>query len=223
MILSWLGGGDRDEADIVHALATFLGSSGSSPSGRFLPRASALLEARDVWRGISGVDDFQNLLPLHFLLPNRTFLQWSARKKQIPPSRFRIICLHRSERTPVSPKLQQKLVLESRVVAMLDLSVTATASLLSQRSSRTRTGGILLDMYWIGTEAEFSTCLHAILYDIWQDRGQQLDAWQQLYALACVKLCFRRMWVFCDEDAVTRRSNALTALSWLGAAQASDE
>lgn len=37
-------------------------------------------------------------------------------------------------------------------------------------------------------------CLRLILEDIWADQEKQLDAWQQLYMLACVKKGFKYFW-----------------------------
>jgi hypothetical protein len=59
-------------------------------------------------------------------------------------------------------------------------------------------------MTWFGTAADYSTCLRTILDDIWANRDDQLDAWQQLYALACVKLWFKCMWKTGDEAEVAR-------------------
>ena len=95
---------------------------------------------------------------------------------------------------------------------MFDLTVTATRSLLSQEShwaSHYMSDHVFAlaespDMTWFGTEAEFSTCLRSILDDIWANRGNQLDAWQQLYALACVKLWFKCMWKIGDDTEVAR-------------------
>jgi hypothetical protein len=38
-------------------------------------------------------------------------------------------------------------------------------------------------------------CLRLILDDIWADQDNQLDAWQQLYLLACVKKSFKHLWI----------------------------
>jgi hypothetical protein len=62
-------------------------------------------------------------------------------------------------------------------------------------------------MSWVGTATAYSACRQALLDDIWRDRDHQLDAWQQLYVLACVKLCFRRMWKIGNEAKVSRWTN----------------
>lgn len=93
---------------------------------------------------------------------------------------------------------------------MFDLSTTATAALLWQSQwwtpdvydMSTLVLARALEMAWIGTAADYSSCLQVILDDIWQDCDQQLDAWQQLYALACVKLWFKCMWRIGDEAEV---------------------
>jgi hypothetical protein len=38
-------------------------------------------------------------------------------------------------------------------------------------------------------------CLQLLLDDIWADQEKQLDAWQQLYSLACVKKSFKHLWI----------------------------
>jgi hypothetical protein len=37
--------------------------------------------------------------------------------------------------------------------------------------------------------------LQLLLDDIWADQEKQLDAWQQLYSLACVKKSFKHLWI----------------------------
>jgi hypothetical protein len=137
-----------------------------------------------------------------------------------PLSSFRIICTDRRDRTNVSQIYQQQLLFQPVVVAMFDLSLAATARLLSQKSLRafpyfhghryTLADG--LDMIWIGAAADYSTCLRTILDDIWANRDRQLDAWQQLYALACVKLWFKYMWKIGDEAEVARWQSDVSEL-----------
>jgi hypothetical protein len=38
-------------------------------------------------------------------------------------------------------------------------------------------------------------CLQLIIDDVWADQDKQLDAWQQLYLLACVETSFKHLWV----------------------------
>jgi hypothetical protein len=45
-----------------------------------------------------------------------------------------------------------------------------------------------------GTQQDFSTCLDQILSMIRADEQGQLDAWQQLYTLACLKAYFKDFW-----------------------------
>jgi hypothetical protein len=220
VVLSWLGSHDRDEADIMHGLALLLGPGSSLPN-QFWPQILALMKARDVWRGPQVLDERKNLLSLQVLLPNNAFLHWwaASRSPASPllaniPSPFRLVFMHWSERITVSQKAHQQLMFKPRIVASYDLSTTTSATLLSRRTrwSECNTVDRFFTvckspvMTWIGTAVEFSACLHAILDDIWQNRGQQLDAWQQLYALACVKICFRRMWRIGDEAEVVMRT-----------------
>jgi hypothetical protein len=45
-----------------------------------------------------------------------------------------------------------------------------------------------------GTQEDFSDCLEQILSKVRADEQGQLDAWQQLYTLACVKTYFKHFW-----------------------------
>ena len=215
IILSWLGSSDHDQAYTIHGLAG-IKAPVSYPSW---PRISASLESRNVWRGPQAIDENRKLVPLQLLLHDTAFTRWWA-SYQLPeaslpdgplPS-FRVICTHRKERMNVSQLHQHQLVFQPVVVAVFDLTGTATKSLLSQKShwtSQFMEHNVYslaegLDMTWFGTEAEYSTCLRSISDDIWANRDNQLDAWQQLYALACVKRWFKCMWKIGDEVEVAR-------------------
>lgn len=217
IMLSWLGSSDLDQADTMQGLAGI--ESQVSPPDPSWPRISALLESRNVWRGPQAIHGNRQLVPLQLLLPSTAFMRWWASYKlpegllpDAPLSSFRVICTHRKERINVSQVHQPQLVFQPVVVAMFDLTVAATKSLLSQKShwaSLPTTNHVYaltasLDMTWFGTEAEYSTCLRTLLDDIWANRDNQLDAWQQLYALTCVKLWFKCMWKIGDEVEVAR-------------------
>ncbi|GAB7331480.1 hypothetical protein MBLNU13_g02885t1 [Cladosporium sp. NU13] len=225
IVLSWLGSSDLDQADTMHGLAGIrCRASQLDPSW---PRILGLLELRNVWRGPQAIDENRELVPLQFLLPNRAFMRWSASDQPLdgslpdgPLSCFRIICTDRKERINVSQILQKQLVFQPAVVAVFDLGSAATTFLLSQKShwafqSVTNHAYALaesLDMTWFGTAADYSICLRTILDDIWANRDHQLDAWQQLYALACVKLWFKCMWKIGDEAEVADWQSDVHAL-----------
>lgn len=110
-------------------------------------------------------------------------------------------------------KSQSHLIPSSAVVVAFSLGATVSTLLISLRTKWegvTTSLQAVFDSFasftvtWIGTPAEYSGCLQSILDDIWTDPDQQLDAWQQLYALACVKSFFRRMWKIGDEAKVAR-------------------
>ena len=217
IVLAWLGSSDLDQADAMHGLAGI--KCKISPPHPSWPQISALLEVRDVWRGPQAFDENQQLLPLQLLLPNRAFMRWWAPDQPLgdslpdaPLSSFRIICTDRKERINVSQVHQQQLVFQPVVVAIFDLSLAATACLLSQKphwadpsvSNDVYSFTQRPNMTWLGTPDDYSTCLRTILDDIWADRDHQLDAWQQLYVLACVKLCFKCMWYIADEAEVAK-------------------
>lgn len=217
IMLSWLGSSDLDQADTMHGLAGI--RCKVSPPDPSWPRIAALLEQRKLWRGPQAVDEHRQMVPLQFLLPNSAFVRWRASHQPLegpvpdgPHSSFRIVCTHRNERVNVSQMYQPQLVFQPVVVATFDLSLAATTCLLSQKSHWASSNYIThvyactegLDMTWFGTAADYSTCLRTMLDDIWADRDHQLDAWQQLYALACVKLWFKCMWKIGDEAEVAK-------------------
>lgn len=115
------------------------------------------------------------------------------------------------------------------VVAMFDLSLTATKILLSRKSHwafKSRANHVyvlaeILNMTWFGTAADYSTCFRSILDEIWANRDDQLDAWQQLYALACVKLWFKCMWKIGDAAEVARWQSDVLELHKALAAESS--
>jgi hypothetical protein len=220
IIISWQGSRDHDEAGMIHDLAIFRGSAcDPSLSNRFWQQVLELFEAREVWRGPQAVDEDDQLLPLQLILPNSGFLQmWAASQSSaipssaLPASRFRIMCLRRHQQIYVSQTLPHEVTHAHEAVAMFDLSSTATEALLLQSQWWTSDAtefptlatASFLEMTWVGTDADYSSCVQVIIDDIWQDRDQQLDAWQQLYILACVKLCFGRMWKIGNEARVAR-------------------
>jgi hypothetical protein len=50
------------------------------------------------------------------------------------------------------------------------------------------------DRAFAGTEADFERCRDGILKEIWANDRCQVDSWQQLYLLTCVKLYFKTLW-----------------------------
>jgi hypothetical protein len=214
IVLTWRGKGDQDEIDIMHGLAALLSPRfGRSPE-RSWSQVLALMEERDVWRGPQAVDQRHALLPLQFLLPNSAFLHWwmSSQPWSSPStsgfhSTFRLICVHPKQWKSGTKLLQRRqMASKETTVAFFDLSVTATTTLISQsidwtsldNMSQFYTLAYALKMTWVGTKADYSACLKAIIDDIWANRDEQLDAWQQLYTLACVKLYLKRMWKIAD-------------------------
>ena len=218
IMFSWLGSSDLDQAYTIQNLAGI--KPQASPPHHSWPRISALLESRNLWRGPQAIGGNRQLVPLQLLLPNTAFIRWwesshlpEASLPDGPLSSFRVICTNRKERINISQIHQQQLVFKPVVVAVFDLTVTTTKSLLLQESHWASHSSVSdhvysltesLDMTWFGTEAEYSTGLRSISDDIWANRDNQLDAWQQLYALACVKLWFKCMWRIGDNTEVAR-------------------
>lgn len=47
---------------------------------------------------------------------------------------------------------------------------------------------------FLGTDDQFDSCIEEVKTEIWANRKGQLDAWQQLCMLACVKKDFKKFW-----------------------------
>ena len=45
-----------------------------------------------------------------------------------------------------------------------------------------------------GRKKAFNKRLQKLLKDVWKNSGGELDAWQQLYLLACIKTYFKDFW-----------------------------
>jgi hypothetical protein len=57
------------------------------------------------------------------------------------------------------------------------------------------------DITFAGTLQQRQQCLKLIIQEIWQNTGNQLDAWGQLFLLACVKKGFSTYWKIAASDA----------------------
>lgn len=85
----------------------------------------------------------------------------------------------------------------------LDLSAKLTAQLLSSSDSHqevTTNGDVefakaeQFELRLTGTAQQYEECLQMIIEEAWDNVNDQLDAWQQLYLLACVRMWFISYW-----------------------------
>ncbi|KAM0713978.1 hypothetical protein Q7P37_010942 [Cladosporium fusiforme] len=77
---------------------------------------------------------------------------------------------------------------DCHVLACFDLSVRSTENLLTYSKNEYE------PFRFTGTAKNYAECLENMVTEIWANCGQQLDAWQQLHLLACVKKWFVEFW-----------------------------
>lgn len=111
-------------------------------------------------------------------LPESLKLQRSRRT-------IRLLCLD-SEQLATGPLVRKDV---SKATACFDISEKCSEAIGNLVIDETSPLGRFVES--MGQER----CLRLILEDIWADQEKQLDAWQQLYMLACVKKGFKYFWV----------------------------
>ena len=85
----------------------------------------------------------------------------------------------------------------------LDLSVRSSSYILQFRTvapSSYRDTSKMTKIAFAGTSQQREECLQMMIEEVWQNNGDQLDAWSQLYLLACVKTYFRDYWQIAASD-----------------------
>ena len=104
-------------------------------------------------------------------------------------SPLQLVCLHRRALLDHRSQVRgQTAISTPKVVVLFEISSTLVKALLAKsnqprswewNTNRTRLGNL--------AAADLESCVQAILEELWEDVRHQLDAWQQLYALACFK------------------------------------
>jgi hypothetical protein len=123
-------------------------------------------------------------------LPLQIQTDWALRRRpQQSDMCFRILCLANIDwvRGRLVPKLGEQFGKD--VVSLFDTRIESLEAL--QEDVDTTFGAFPL---FQGTQEDFSDCLEQILSKVRADEQGQLDAWQQLYTLACVKTGFKHFW-----------------------------
>jgi hypothetical protein len=85
----------------------------------------------------------------------------------------------------------------------LDLSVRSSSYILQFRTvapSFAHRTTRMTRIAFAGTSQQREECLQMMIEEVWQNNGDQLDAWFQLYFLACVKTYFRDYWQIAASD-----------------------
>jgi hypothetical protein len=100
-------------------------------------------------------------------------------------TRLRLVCLHPGGKPQRESLRLMDPRIDETVVSLFDISTTAIARM------RDCGDGLRRDCEDYSDEANVSrlylSCQNIILEDIWADTSQQLNAWQQLFTLACIR------------------------------------
>jgi hypothetical protein len=186
---------DKDEAAVIRAFKGFYGYP--DPKSDFMRETQALMYDWGVYQVVLDDETLprRTLLQLQISQITKSVATAPSRRSttingpRLPSPRFRMLCL-----LPGAVNWETEMD-DIPIVASFDLS-----SGCSQRLSR------FYEMFepsipLSGSQAEFNGCLEMLVKEIWTNEGCVLDAWQQLYLLACVKKGFKHYWTIKDSEA----------------------
>jgi hypothetical protein len=167
----------------------------------------ALLQRQNTFVGRSQLSPGpRERFTLHIQVPLRT--SWkplrlrasrSAVRSPGYPTHYRLICLvnHRgmlrADWTPCTGVVVGKYDVESE-------SLGAFFEIRIMENRRYYNAGFPLYHAFVGTQDHFEHCLEDVKQEVWANRNCQLDAWQQLCMLACVKKCFKHFWTIITPE-----------------------
>jgi hypothetical protein len=191
-ISSWIGNGEPNEMPIMTSFSAFLGSSGRlDHQTKFQQQIENILETRQTWIGQLSQNDESVESRLVFMTPAREFANFDRAQGLSDDgvtSPLQLACLHHRALLDHRSQVREQMAHSTpEVVVLFEISSTLVKALLAKS---------IQDRYWErydGTwleklaAADLESCVQAILEELWEDVRHQLDAWQQLYALACVK------------------------------------
>ncbi|KAL1584682.1 hypothetical protein WHR41_06901 [Cladosporium halotolerans] len=102
---------------------------------------------------------------------------------------LRLLCLDvRAERLRKSSSVEY-----TKVAAHFDLSNKLTSELMTFLCHQSEDRDMILR--FTGMPDDRARCLERVRSEIWANKDGQLDAWRQLYILACVKAWFEDFWI----------------------------
>jgi hypothetical protein len=113
--------------------------------------------------------------------------------------RFRLLCLKNRGQTT----RRQWSPCTEAVVGACDVDSELLGALLDSRSVRDRhscEARLSWPPTFVGTQADFYCCLEQVKQEIWANKKGQLDAWQQLCMLSCVKKNFEHFWTIVTQE-----------------------
>lgn len=109
------------------------------------------------------------------------------------PTHFRMLYLKIRNEKPLGAEAlivpPPWIVCNESVAGLCDVHMEALGMLFQRIGAWT-----VHSVTFVGTQAQFQSCLAEVKEEIWANEKGQLDAWQQLCMLACVKKDFRDFW-----------------------------
>ena len=197
-ISSWMGNGEPNEVPIITSSSNFLGFSGRLHDlTEFQQQIENILETRQTWIGEFSHKGQSAGPRLLFMTPAREFARSVAsdvdRTQDVSDdgvtSLLQLVCLHhRALRDHRSQVRRQMAISTPEVVVLFEISSTSVKALFA-KSNQVGSWERNYHRSWLGSlaAADLESCVQGILEELWEDARHQLSAWQQLYALACVK------------------------------------
>jgi hypothetical protein len=224
LVISWMGRGEPNEMPIMTSFSHFLESPGRTLQEEghdrieFLQEIGNILESRHTWIGQLSNHGGSFEPRLSFMTPARDFAKSVAsdidRTQDVSgdsaTSVLQLVCLHHRTRLDHGIQVLGQMAHSTpKVVVSFEISNTLVKALFAKNNTvylwKER-----LNKPWLGTlaAADLERFVQAILEELWADVRHQLDAWQQLYALACVKAHVRWLRRIGDSDSQLSQDSA---------------
>lgn len=195
-LVTWVGNDGQESEIAAWSLMEILNYAESARNEEWWN--TAYWKAADAWQICArkvmtrgGINSSQ-ALPLQLTLPLRYFAEeFGPGPRGNIPQMLRMFVVSADwldvgrDRTSPSLLVGHE---DCRIIACFDLSVQTTEHLL------TYSKGNPAEFTFSGTPSGYAQCLEAVMQDIWDNAGAQLDAWQQIYLLTCVKKWFKVSW-----------------------------
>jgi hypothetical protein len=208
--VSWDASSAMDDehvtANLVTAATHDLVWPGELASYHYSPAVFALLQRQNTFIGRSQLSPGpRERFTLHIQVRLRTSLTkdvracGSAVEGPGCPTHYRLLCLVnrcgmlRSDWMPCT----------GVVVGKYDVELESLGALFEPQMIRDdRFLSFVLPLFptFVGTQERFEYCLDKVKQEVWANRKGQLDAWQQLCMLACVKRSFKHFWTIITPE-----------------------
>jgi hypothetical protein len=196
-VSSWLGSGESNETHIMTSFSHFMRFSGERlDRAEFQQQIEDILETRQTWFGKLSQSGESVESRLVFMTPAREFAnpvtsdidQTQDVSDDGATSILQLVCLHYRTRLDHGIQVRGQMAHSTpKVVVSFETSSTLVKVLFAKSNLVNRER--FTNKPWLENLAvtDLESCVQAILEELWVDVRHQLDAWQQLYALACVK------------------------------------